>query len=177
MISITKATEKDYEPIVNIGRVSVKEAHRESCPPKDMSEYIDSHYNNNAIKKELQDKNNIYYLIHYNGKPVGFSKIVLNASHPNIASKNVTKLDRIYLLKEFQGLKLGFELLKFNIDVAKENNQSGMWLFTWVGNTKAVDFYLKAGFTIIGGDKFKVSETHYNLQHQMFLSWLEKQTI
>lgn len=168
MILITKATEKDHELIVNIGRVSVEEAHRNSCPPKDMSEYIDSHYNNRAIREELSDPDNIYYILQYNGKPVGFSKIVFNNGHPNIQQKNVTKLDRIYLLREFQGLKLGFELLKFNIELSKNNNQSGIWLFTWVGNTKAVEFYHKTGFTIIGNDKFKVSETHYNDQHQMF---------
>lgn len=173
MISIIKATEEDYKPIVNIGKVSVEEAHRESSPAKDMSEYIESHYNNDAIREELNDTSNIYHIINYNENPVGFSKIVFDAEHPNIVRKNVTKLDRIYLLKEFHGLKLGFELLKFNIALAKRSNQSGIWLFTWVGNAKAIDFYLKAGFIIIGSDKFKVSETHYNLQHQMFLNLYE----
>lgn len=170
MISIIKATEKDYETIVNIGKVSVEEAHRASAPAKDMSEYIESHYNNDAIMEELNDTINVYHIINYNGNPVGFSKIVFDAEHPNIALKNVTKLDRIYLLKEFHGLKLGSGLLNFNIELAKKNNQAGIWLFTWVGNTKAIDFYLKTGFRIIGIDRFKVSETHYNPQHQMFLS-------
>jgi diamine N-acetyltransferase len=171
MTAIIKATENDFEPIVNIGRVSVEEAHRDSCPVKDMSEYIESHYNNEAIKEELSDANNIYHIINYNDNPIGFSKIVLNAEHPNIVLKNVAKLDRIYLLPEFQGRKFGLELLKFNIDLSKRNDQSGIWLFTWVGNIKAIDFYLKNGFSIIGSDQFKVSETHYNPQYQMFLNF------
>ena len=100
-----------------------------------------------------------------------FSKIILNEVHPNINKQQVTKLDRIYLLKEFFDLKLGCELLKFNIELSKKNNQSGMWLFTWVGNTRAVNFYLKAGFKIIGSHKFKVSETHYNDNHHMLLEF------
>jgi diamine N-acetyltransferase len=171
MISIVRATEEDYAPIVNIGRTSVEEAHRASAPAKDMSEYIESHYNNDAIRKELSDTKNVYHIITYNEIPAGFSKIVFDAAHPNIAAKNVTKLDRIYLLKKFQGLNIGLQLLKFNTDLAMRNNQCGMWLFTWVGNTRAIDFYLKAGFSIIGSAKFKVSETHYNDQHQMFLAF------
>ncbi len=69
---------------------------------------MDKHYNDDAIKKELDDQNNIYHIISYNVRPAGFSKIVLNAKEPAIAAENVTKLDRIYLLKEYFGLKLGF---------------------------------------------------------------------
>jgi diamine N-acetyltransferase len=101
----------------------------------------------------------------------GFSKINLNATHSNIAGENATKLDRIYLLKEYQGLKLGFELLKFNIDFSKNNNQSGIWLFTWTGNTKAIDFYHKIGFEIIGSHDFYVAQTHYNPNYQMYLNF------
>ena len=173
MISITRATEKDFESIVNIGNISVEEAHRDSCSAKDMKEYLEKNYNDNAIKEELNNSKYLYHTLNYNGKQVGFSKIVLNSGYPNIVQQNVTKLDRIYLLKEFQELKLGFELLKFNIELAKKNNQSGIWLFTWIGNVKAVKFYLKAGFEIIGSTMFKVSETHSNESYQMFLDLSE----
>lgn len=134
-----------------------------------MDEFLENNYNAAEIQKELNDDNNIFHLILYNGVIAGFSKIILNAAHPNLQQRNVSKLDRIYLLKDFYGLKPGLELLNFNIDLAKSNGQCGMWLFTWVGNQRAVKFYLKAGFHIIGSHKFKVTETHYNKHHQMFL--------
>jgi diamine N-acetyltransferase len=173
MISITRATEKDFKSVVYIGKISVAEAHRDSCSAQDMNEYLEKHYNDISIKEELNDPKNVYHILSYNEKPVGFSKIVLNEGHPNIVQQNVTKLDRIYLLKEFQELKLGFELLKFNIEFSKKNNQSGIWLFTWIGNARAVNFYRKVGFKIIGSYMFKVSETHSNENHQMFLDLLE----
>jgi len=111
MISIIKATEGDYNSIVDIGKLSVAESHRDSCSAEEMNEYLERNYNNNAIKEELNDITNIYYIINYNDKPVGFSKIILNTKHPNIVTENAAKLDRIYLLKEFYGLKLGLELL------------------------------------------------------------------
>lgn len=171
MISIIKATEKDCNSIACIGKISVEESHRGSSSVAVMNEFLERNYNSDAIKKELNDINNIYYVINYNDKPVGFSKIVLNARHANIVAENVTKLDRIYLLKEFYGLKLGLELLNFNIKLSKNNNQSGIWLYVWVGNKRAIDFYLKAGFIIIGNHKFYVTETHYDESHQMFLDF------
>jgi ribosomal protein S18 acetylase RimI-like enzyme len=173
MISIIKATANDYKPIAEIGKVSVEESHRDSCSVKDMNEFLEKNYNSETIQEELRDENNIYHIINFNGEPAGFSKIILDAVHPNIQQKNVTKLDRIYLLKEFFDLKLGIELLKFNIEFSKSNNQSGIWLFTWVGNKRAVNFYLKTGFIVVGSHQFKVTESHYNQHHQMFLDLLQ----
>jgi diamine N-acetyltransferase len=173
MISVKKATEEDYQSIVAIGKVAVEEAHRNSTSAENLHVYLEKHYNDDAIREELTDPENIYHIISYNGKPVGFSKIILNAKEPGINAANVTKLDRIYLLKEFYGLKLGLELLNFNIGVAGKNKQSGIWLYTWTGNKRAIDFYLKTGFTIIGSHKFYVTETYYNLNHLMFLELTE----
>ena len=174
MISVIKATESDYNSIVSIGKLSVAESHRGSCSEEEMNEFLERNYNSDAIREELKDVNNIYYIIRYHDQPVGFSKIILNAKHPNIAAENVTKLDRIYLLREFYGLKFGLELLNFNIELSKNNNQSGMWLYTWIGNNRAIDFYLKAGFTNIGSHKFYVNETHYDMCHQLFLNFTNR---
>ena len=171
MLSVIKATERDNNSIVSIGKVSIAQSHRDTCSAEDINEYLERHYNSDVIKKELNDINNIYHIINSNDKPVGFSKIVLNSKHPNIVSQNVTKLDRIYLRKEFYGLKLGLELLNFNIELAKNNNQTGMWLHTWIGNNRAINFYMKAGFTIIGSHKFYVTKTHYDVSHQMLLNF------
>ena len=171
MISVIKATERDSHSIADIGKISIAESHGDSCTVEEMNEYLERNYNSDAIKKELNDINNIYHIINYNDKPVGFSKIILSAKHPNIFTENVTKLDRIYLLKEFYGLKLGLALLNYNIELSRSNNQSGIWLYTWIGNNRAINFYLRAGFTIIGSHKFYVTKTHYDLSHQLFLDF------
>jgi diamine N-acetyltransferase len=171
MISVIKATEGDHDSIARIGKISIAESHRGSCSEEDMNTFLESHYNSDAIIKDLNDPDNIYHTINYNSKPVGFSKILLNSKHSGIVAKNVTKLDRIYLLKEYYGLKLGFQLLNFNIQLSKNNNQSGMWLYTWIGNDRAIGFYLKAGFTIIGSHKYYVTENHYDLCHHLYLDF------
>lgn len=169
MISIVKANASHVQTILTIGKISVEEAHRSSCDATVLGQYIEKNYNTQSIQEELSDDKNIYHILYVDDNPAGFSKIILNVAHPNIVQKNSTKLDRIYLLSEYFDRKLGLELLQFNINLAKNNNQSGMWLFTWVGNTRAINFYLKLGFQIIGSHNFQVTETHYNLNHQMFL--------
>ena len=170
MISIIKATESDCNSIARIGKLSVEESHRGSCSAEVMDEFLERNYNSEAIKHELNDLNNIYYIINYDNSPVGFSKIILNTGHPNIDTENVTKLDRIYLLKDFYGLQIGLKLLNFNIELSRDNHQSGIWLYTWIGNDRAIKFYLRAGFSIIGSHKYYVTQTHYDVSHQLYLN-------
>ena len=63
MISINRATIEDYKIIVEIGTVSVEEAHRASSPAKDLNEFIKKNYNDEVIKRELSDERNIYTII------------------------------------------------------------------------------------------------------------------
>src|SRR5688572_29057089 len=102
MASILKATEGDNNSIVNIGKLSVAESHRGSCSEEEMNEFLERYYNSDAIKEELNDINNIYYIINYNDKPVGFSKIILNAKHPN------TKGWRIYIRTNATAMRVLF---------------------------------------------------------------------
>jgi len=169
MISIVSARPEDHQDILDIGSISVKQAHLGSCPDEDLQAYMDSHYNAEAIIKELENPAYRYHILYYKGKAAGFSKIILNTAHAEIRAENVAKLDRIYLLSEYVGLKLGAELMKFNIELARNNDQAGLWLVTWVGNERAIAFYEKAGFEIAGTTKFWVTETRFNLNHLMYL--------
>jgi ribosomal protein S18 acetylase RimI-like enzyme len=46
-----------------------------------------------------------------------------------------------------------------------------MWLFVWKENQRAIHFYKKAGFHIIGSYDFRLTETHSNPNHQMLLKY------
>ena len=171
MIHIRRATPEDTNTIAYIGRITVEEAHRDSCSAEDMQTFLDANYTTDAIRKELEDNNNIYHLVFWNEQPAGFSKIILDAHHDNLPNEHTTKLDRIYLLKQYYDLKLGHQLLQHNVALSRLAGQTGMWLFTWQGNERAVNFYKKAGFIIIGTHNFKISATHYNPNFHMLLDW------
>jgi len=169
MIFIHKITEKDIPLLSNLARTTILESHGHSAPAADMNNYIAEKYTEAVFEKELSDPNNIYHFIYYNDKAVGFSKIVFNCPYEGSTIQNITKLDRIYVLREFYDKKLGQQLFQFNVDLAKENNQAGMWLYTWIENTRAIRFYEKNGFKIIGSHDFHVSPTHSNPNHHMLL--------
>lgn len=169
MTSIVKAKEKDSQILSDIAKLTFIESHGNSAKTEDINVYVTEQYNTDAFKEELSETKNIYHIIYQDKRPVGYSKIIFNTPFTNSPIKNITKLERLYLLKEFYGLKIGRELFQFNIDLSKKNNQAGIWLFVWKENHRVVNFYKKNSFIIIGSHDFKISETHSNPNHQMFL--------
>jgi ribosomal protein S18 acetylase RimI-like enzyme len=171
MTSIVKAEADDYQVLADIGKQSFIESHGSSASAEDINNYVSKTYREDIIRAELNDPKNNYHIMYHDEQPAGYSKIIYNAPHHNVESPNVTKLDRIYLQEKFHGLRSGYELLNFNIELSVKNNQSGMWLFVWKENHRAVRFYEKTGFKIIGSYDFKISDTHSNPNHQMFLKY------
>ena len=169
MHEIIKATEKDVALVSTLATNTFLQSHGHSAPAADINNYIAAKYNEVVLKEELSDPQNIYHIIYCDEKPAGYSKIVYNQPYENSTLQNITKLERIYILQEFYNVQLGKALFQFNVALAKQNQQAGMWLYVWKENTRAFNFYTKAGFIIIGSYNFKISATHSNPNHQLLL--------
>jgi diamine N-acetyltransferase len=171
MVSINRATAEDAALLAGIGRISFIESHGTSAAPHEINKYITDAYNGEKLTQELLEPKNLYYIVYHDKRPAGFSKIILNDPHQQMIQKNITKLERIYLLKEFYGLNLGLKLLELNLEISRSSNQGGMWLLVWQENQRAISFYEKSGFKKIGHDYYKLTETHSNPNYIMFLEY------
>jgi diamine N-acetyltransferase len=169
MVSIRQSTKEDASILAQMGRQTFIESHSHSAPDHVINEYVQNNYNETAIRGSLKDPANKFHIIYYDDQPAGYSKIIFNHPHAGIPNKNVSKLEKIFLLGRFYDLKLGKQLLAFNIDLAKLHGQSGIWLFVWIENERAIRFYKNHGFQIIGDHNFRLSESHYNPNFIMYL--------
>tara|TARA_R110002050_G_scaffold1281_4_gene9329 strand:+ start:75150 stop:75662 length:513 start_codon:yes stop_codon:yes gene_type:complete len=168
---IIKAAIEHAELLSKIGKASFSQAHGKSASKVDIDAYINKTYTETVFARELSNPDNLYYLIYCNDKVAGYSKIILNQPNTNIKQHSITKLERLYLLEEFYGQNLGTELFDFNVELSKSQEQQGIWLYVWVENHKAIRFYTKCGFKTVGSYNFKISETHTNPNHVLFLKY------
>lgn len=171
MTAIIKAGENDAALLATLAAITFKESHGHSAPEGDINNYIAEKYSTPVFTEALSDPKNHYHIIYHNEKAAGFSNIVLNCLYENNPQQHIAKLERIYILQEFYNLKLGLQLFQFNVEFAKQHLQSGIWLYVWKENTRAINFYTKAGFKIIGSYDFKLSATHSNPNHQLLLEF------
>tara|TARA_R110002049_G_scaffold45022_4_gene131643 strand:+ start:12220 stop:12735 length:516 start_codon:yes stop_codon:yes gene_type:complete len=171
MFTIQKATIKDVEALVKVSKKAFFLAHKEAIPKEIMDAYIQQNFNEENIIKEINNVNYEYRLIFSDGNLAGYSKVILNQPNQHVTEENVTKMERLYLDETFFGLGLGKALFKYNLELAKKENQKGIWLYVWVKNYRAIDFYTKAGFKEIAPYDFPISETETRPNYVLYLKF------
>lgn len=171
MASIVKAGREDFRLLAGISKPSFLEAHGHSASEDVINAYVKEKFSEDATKEDLASQTNLYHIIYHHNEPAGYSKIILHDAHPEISISNVTKLERLYLLKTFYGLNLGATLFEFNLKLSQQQGQKGMWLYVWKENHRAIRFYEKNGFKPLGSYDFRLSDTHTNPNHLMFLEY------
>lgn len=65
----------------------------------------------------------------------------------------------LYVLPEFQKLKLGKSMLEFGIDKARMIGTDRVWLGVMVENRSAIQWYLRQGFVFVENKPFTIGNT------------------
>lgn len=125
-----------------------------------MKEYLESKFSNEKLKAELEDKSSEFYFAEIENDVIGYLKINFGHSQTEIKNENALEIERIYVLKEFHGKKVGQVLYEKAIEIAKQKVVDYVWLGVWEENPRAIRFYEKNGFVefdkhifMLGDDK------------------------
>lgn len=167
---IKKATQKDLEKLSVLAKKSFFAAHKDAIPPKLINTYIHNNFSLKELSEQIDSNSCEYNVMYHKTTLVGYSKIIFNTDNNAISEKNITKLERLYVDESYFGLSFGKKLMEFNLKLAKENRQNGVWLYVWIKNYRAITFYQKHGFTIVGSYEFPISENETRPNHLMYLS-------
>ena len=143
MITTKRADESHASLLSEVAITTFNESHWNSAKPQDIKQFTDEKYNIQSLTTVLKNPANNYYLIYYQSRLAGFTNLIYNFPYDGSTIKNIAKLERIYILQEFYDVKLGYQLLTFNINIARENHQKAIWLFVWTENKRAMNFYTK----------------------------------
>lgn len=171
MLQIITPDISHAEIIAKIGAQSFIESHGSSASKPDIDKYVSEKFTVEQFKKELSDTAAIFRLLYYDGMPAAYSKIIPSCANPMLSEKEVCKMERLYVLKDFYDKKLGQPLFDDSVRIAKEKGQKGIWLNVWTGNPRAIKFYEKQSFKIIGETSFKISENHSNPNYWLYLQF------
>jgi ribosomal protein S18 acetylase RimI-like enzyme len=74
------------------------------------------------------------------------------------AAPRRAELHRIYVSSEWQGRGVAQSLMQNALDTAASAGSDLLWLGVWEHNRKAIAFYRKFGFEILGDQPFMLGE-------------------
>jgi ribosomal protein S18 acetylase RimI-like enzyme len=70
----------------------------------------------------------------------------MGLSQTELKDNDALEIERIYVLKDFHGKKVGQLLFDKAITIAKAKHVAYVWLGVWEENKRALQFYTKNGF-------------------------------
>lgn len=157
-----EANLNDIDTIITLGKTTFIESHSKYIQNEDaVNSFCDSAFSTEKITNDLSDKNNLFWIIFYDNKPVGFAKVELNTSNDFINEKRVCKLDKIYILNDYLGKKLGKQLHTEIINKITKLQYGCIWLVTYIYNYTAITFYEANNYNKIGFYDFIVAGKGY----------------
>lgn len=155
-MNIRKINIQDLGKLKEIGKLTFAETFASENSEENMKEYLESGFSTEKMTAELNDQNAEFYFAELDGKTIGYLKVNVGQSQTELKDKNALEIERIYVLKEFHGKKVGQILYDKAIELAKEKNVEYVWLGVWEQNPRAIRFYEKNGFVAFDKHVFKL---------------------
>ena len=157
-IEIVKANLNDLENLQIISKITFFETFSAVNKAEDMAKYLNENLSLDKLNIELSDSNSVFYVAISKNKTIGYLKLNFGAAQTELKNEQSLEIERIYVLKEFQGKNIGQLLYDKAIQIAKEKNVNYVWLGVWEENLRAINFYKKNGFVAFDKHIFKLGD-------------------
>lgn len=125
---------------------------------ENMKRYMEESFSIEKLTEELKNPNSSFYFAVLNGEEIGYLKLNTGASQTELKDNTAVEIERIYVVQEYHGKKVGQILYEKAIQVATTLNAEYIWLGVWEENTRAIRFYEKNGFVPFDKHIFKLGD-------------------
>jgi ribosomal protein S18 acetylase RimI-like enzyme len=155
---IYKIGADDVFQLQNLGRQTFFETFAEHNPPENLDAYLAESFSTDKLTRELNNPDSAFYFAYFDKKLAGYLKINFGQAQTELNDSESMEIERIYVLSEFQGQKIGQALFVHALKIAKEAGCPYIWLGVWEKNHKALNFYRKNGFVEFDRHIFRIGD-------------------
>jgi diamine N-acetyltransferase len=157
-IEISRATPNDIEQLQKIGRQTFFETFSAGNSEENMKRYLEDNFSVERLTAELNNPDSEFYFAVLHSKVIGYLKLNYGSSQTELKDDDAVEIERIYVLQEYYGKKVGQLLYDKAIQIARDRNASYVWLGVWEENLRAINFYKKNGFVPFDKHIFRLGD-------------------
>lgn len=144
--AIKKIELSEIAKLQKIGRETFYETFSGDNSEENMKDYLDEKFAIGKLTTELSNPDSEFYFAHIDNQILGYLKVNFGEAQTELKDKEGLEIERIYVLQEFHGLKVGQLLYNKALQIAKDADLKYIWLGVWEENLRAQNFYKKNGF-------------------------------
>ena len=157
-VTIVRAQDKDVIALSNLSADTFRETFGHDNTEEELQAFFHDAYHPDKLIKEIHDSESQTYLAYVNDALAGYLKVNWGAAQTEHELDNAFEVQRIYVLKAYQGVGVGKALFDKAMRIAESGNFSWAWLGVWEKNENAQRFYANYGFEKFGEHQFVVTK-------------------
>jgi ribosomal protein S18 acetylase RimI-like enzyme len=166
-VVIRQATIDDAEVLAELGARLFEQTFGPVNTREDMEAYLPSAFSPDIQRAELAEPDRIALIaFDETGMPVGYAMTRRGSRSSGVVSARPVEIQRIYVDRTLHGRGLGDRLMNSCVEQARAWNADLLWLAVWEQNARAIAFYKRSGFAVIGGQDFVLGS---DVQHDLVM--------
>lgn len=155
-IKVRLAALADSSLLAELGEQTFQDTFGPSNTPEDMAEYLSGSFSPSIQAAELRDPSNSFLIAELEGEPVGYARLRTGLEPADIPGSRPLEIVRFYSVTEWIGRGVGPVLMRACLDLAERAGNDTLWLDVWERNDRAIAFYRKWGFEVVGAQPFQL---------------------
>lgn len=157
-LDIRHATIADADLLADLGMRTFRDAFAELNDPDDIRRYLAEAFAPEQVAAEIHAPGSVFLLGYHDAfsrqKPVGYSRLFAAPVPEGVSGPKPVRLLRVYVESAAVGSGYGSALMQASLDEAAVRGYETVWLSAWERNERALRFYERWGFRVVGTTEF-----------------------
>ncbi len=166
-IEIRTATAADARLLSELGSRTFRDAFAADNSESDMTGYLANAFGVDVQTCELADPSSTFLIAQVGGTAAGYSRLRFGPAPECVRGARPVEIARFYADAPWIGRGVGAALMVACLDEAVALDCDVVWLASWDRNARAIAFYSKWGFDVVGEAEFVLGD---DVQHDLLMA-------
>ncbi len=160
--SIRIATAADAEALTELALRIFYDSFAPMNSPENIEAYMSRNFTVEKLSAQLADPRVTFLIAEIETAPAAFAKLFDGAVPDGIKGSAPIEIERFYVDRQFHGAGVAHTLMQSCFDRARQSGYKTIYLGVWEHNHRAIAFYRKWGFEIVGSHPFQMGDETQN---------------
>lgn len=160
-ILVRRAEPTDAAAFASLCIRTFRDTYSGPCDPAEVERHIATHFTDARIAAELVDPAASILVAEDNGALVGYTVLRPGSTTDCVTGARPVELARLYVERALHGAGVAALLMRACHEESARRGGATIWLSVWDRNERAMAFYRKHGFALVGTMPFDFGGTIY----------------
>jgi len=161
-IALRRATPADAARFAAFAATAFTDTFAADNTPENMAAYMASAFGEAVQRAELTDPQCTVFLAERDGDLVGYAMLREGSAPPCVHDASSIEIARLYAGQRWIGAGIGALLMQRCLVEAASRGRRTIWLGVWERNARAIGFYQRWHFSIVGSQAFQLGGDRQN---------------